>query len=168
MNNTKAYSAASATSPLASTTIPRRDATEHDVQVEILFCNAIAELTRSLRGLLVHRFLKALSAPGLPVKNPISFIRVYPCPSVVKSLLWLCFSPRASRLPRLTGRRSVNSVASVISCSTSWVLSHPWTVVKESSVFSAFSVPSCSKFSWSSLVLRVCGKNSPPKCSARR
>ena len=34
----KAYSAASATSPLASSTIPRRDPTEHDVQIEILFC----------------------------------------------------------------------------------------------------------------------------------
>jgi uncharacterized zinc-type alcohol dehydrogenase-like protein len=38
MYNTKAYSAASATSPLASTTIPRRDPTERDVQIEILFC----------------------------------------------------------------------------------------------------------------------------------
>jgi uncharacterized zinc-type alcohol dehydrogenase-like protein len=38
MNNAKAYSAASATSPLASTTIPRRDTKEHDVQIEILFC----------------------------------------------------------------------------------------------------------------------------------
>src|SRR6266540_5471578 len=38
MFNAKAYSAASATSPLASTTIPRRDTTEHDVQIEILFC----------------------------------------------------------------------------------------------------------------------------------
>jgi alcohol dehydrogenase (NADP+) len=36
--NTKAYSAASATSPLASTTIPRREPTEHDVRIEILFC----------------------------------------------------------------------------------------------------------------------------------
>ena len=36
--NAKAYSAASATSPLASTTIPRRDPTERDVQIEILFC----------------------------------------------------------------------------------------------------------------------------------
>ena len=36
--NAKAYSAASATSPLASTTIPRRGPTEHDVQMEILFC----------------------------------------------------------------------------------------------------------------------------------
>src|SRR6202521_2012014 len=34
----KAYSAASATSPLASTTIARRDPTEHDVQIEILYC----------------------------------------------------------------------------------------------------------------------------------
>ncbi len=38
MYNTKAYSAASATSPLAPTTIVRRDPTEHDVQIEILFC----------------------------------------------------------------------------------------------------------------------------------
>jgi alcohol dehydrogenase (NADP+) len=36
--NAKAYSAASATSPLASTKIPRRDPTDHDVQIEILFC----------------------------------------------------------------------------------------------------------------------------------
>jgi uncharacterized zinc-type alcohol dehydrogenase-like protein len=38
MYKTKAYSAASATSPLASTTVARRDPTEHDVQIEILFC----------------------------------------------------------------------------------------------------------------------------------
>ena len=34
----KAYSAASATSPLAPTTIPRREPGEDDVQIEILFC----------------------------------------------------------------------------------------------------------------------------------
>jgi uncharacterized zinc-type alcohol dehydrogenase-like protein len=38
MYNAKAYSAASATSPLASTMIARRDPTEHDVQIEILYC----------------------------------------------------------------------------------------------------------------------------------
>lgn len=38
MFNAKAYSAASAASPLVSTTITRRDPTEHDVQIEILFC----------------------------------------------------------------------------------------------------------------------------------
>ncbi|MFZ2448482.1 MAG: NAD(P)-dependent alcohol dehydrogenase [Syntrophobacteraceae bacterium] len=38
MYNAKAYSAASATSPLAPATISRRDSTEHDVQIEILFC----------------------------------------------------------------------------------------------------------------------------------
>src|SRR5208283_5189754 len=38
MYKAKAYSATSATSPLASTTISRREATEHDVQIEILFC----------------------------------------------------------------------------------------------------------------------------------
>src|ERR1700728_2190981 len=38
MYNAKAFSAASASSPLASTTITRRDPTESDVQIEILFC----------------------------------------------------------------------------------------------------------------------------------
>src|SRR5271170_7266942 len=38
MDKAKAYSAASATSPLTSTTIARRDPTELDVQIEILFC----------------------------------------------------------------------------------------------------------------------------------
>jgi uncharacterized zinc-type alcohol dehydrogenase-like protein len=38
MQNAKAYAAASATSPLASTTIVRRDPTDTDVQIEILFC----------------------------------------------------------------------------------------------------------------------------------
>ena len=38
MNKVKAYSAASATSPLAPTEIKRRDLTEYDVQIEILFC----------------------------------------------------------------------------------------------------------------------------------
>jgi uncharacterized zinc-type alcohol dehydrogenase-like protein len=38
MHKTKAYSAAGATSPLVSTTIARREPTEHDVQIEILFC----------------------------------------------------------------------------------------------------------------------------------
>lgn len=38
MFNAKAYSAASATSPLASTVIARRDPGQLDVQIEILFC----------------------------------------------------------------------------------------------------------------------------------
>src|SRR6201995_5540649 len=38
MYKAKAYSVSSATSPFASTTIERRDPTEHDVQIEILFC----------------------------------------------------------------------------------------------------------------------------------
>src|ERR1700712_5601966 len=38
MSKTKAYSAAGATSPLASATISRREPTERDVQIEILFC----------------------------------------------------------------------------------------------------------------------------------
>src|ERR1700760_1642589 len=38
MYNARAYSAASEKSPLASDTIVRRDPTENDVQIEILFC----------------------------------------------------------------------------------------------------------------------------------
>src|SRR5438270_3206754 len=38
MYSAKAYSATSEKSPLASTTIVRRDPTENDVQIEILFC----------------------------------------------------------------------------------------------------------------------------------
>ena len=49
MYKAKAYSAASATSPLASTTIPRRDATEHDVQIEILFCGICHSDLHSVR-----------------------------------------------------------------------------------------------------------------------
>ena len=38
MYSTKAYSAASATSRFASSSIPRRDPTDRDVRIEILFC----------------------------------------------------------------------------------------------------------------------------------
>lgn len=38
MYKTKAYAAASATSPLSSTQIPRRDPTARDVRIQILFC----------------------------------------------------------------------------------------------------------------------------------
>jgi Zn-dependent alcohol dehydrogenases len=38
MYSAKAYSVASATSPFVSSTITRRDPTESDVQIEILFC----------------------------------------------------------------------------------------------------------------------------------
>src|SRR5271157_5020449 len=38
MYKAKAYSAAGETSPLGSATIPRRNPTDHDVQIEILFC----------------------------------------------------------------------------------------------------------------------------------
>lgn len=50
MYNSKAYSAASATSPLASTTISRRDPTEHDVQIEILFCGICHSDLHSVRN----------------------------------------------------------------------------------------------------------------------
>ncbi len=38
MYNTKAYAATGAASALALTSIPRRDPTDHDVQIEILYC----------------------------------------------------------------------------------------------------------------------------------
>jgi uncharacterized zinc-type alcohol dehydrogenase-like protein len=45
-----AYSAASATSPLASATIPRRDPAESDVQIEILFCGICHSDLHSVRN----------------------------------------------------------------------------------------------------------------------
>jgi alcohol dehydrogenase (NADP+) len=48
--NAKAYSAASATSPLDSDTIKRRDPTEHDVQIEILFCGICHSDLHSVRN----------------------------------------------------------------------------------------------------------------------
>src|SRR5512137_2412924 len=50
MYNAKAYSAASATSPLASTKINRRDPTERDVQIEILFCGICHSDLHSVRN----------------------------------------------------------------------------------------------------------------------
>jgi uncharacterized zinc-type alcohol dehydrogenase-like protein len=50
MYNAKAYSAARATSPLASTKIPRREPTEHDVQIEILFCGICHSDVHSVRN----------------------------------------------------------------------------------------------------------------------
>ena len=50
MYNTKAYSAASATAPLASDTIARRNPTQHDVQIEILFCGICHSDVHSVRN----------------------------------------------------------------------------------------------------------------------
>lgn len=50
MYNAKAYSATSATSPLASATVPRRDPTERDVQIEILFCGICHSDLHSVRN----------------------------------------------------------------------------------------------------------------------
>src|SRR5436309_8553897 len=48
--NAKAYSAASETSPLASTKIDRREPTERDVQIEILFCGICHSDLHSVRN----------------------------------------------------------------------------------------------------------------------
>ena len=50
MYNSKAYSAASATSSLAHTQIKRRDPTERDVQIEILFCGICHSDLHSVRN----------------------------------------------------------------------------------------------------------------------
>src|SRR5277367_2073675 len=50
MYNAKAFSAASATLPMASTTITRRDPTENDVQIEILFCGICHSDLHSIRN----------------------------------------------------------------------------------------------------------------------
>ncbi len=50
MYNAKAYSAASATAPLASDTIARRNPTDHDVQIEILFCGICHSDLHSVRN----------------------------------------------------------------------------------------------------------------------
>jgi alcohol dehydrogenase (NADP+) len=50
MYKARAYSAVSETSPLAPTTIPRRDLTEHDVQIETLFCGICHSDLHSVRN----------------------------------------------------------------------------------------------------------------------
>lgn len=50
MYKAKAYSAASATAPLASDIITRRDLSEHDVQIEILFCGICHSDLHSVRN----------------------------------------------------------------------------------------------------------------------
>ena len=49
MYKAKAYAAATATSPLAATTIPRRDLTDRDVQLEILYCGICHSDLHSVR-----------------------------------------------------------------------------------------------------------------------
>jgi uncharacterized zinc-type alcohol dehydrogenase-like protein len=50
MYNAKAYSAAGATSPLAPASIPRRNPTERDVQIDILFCGICHSDLHSVRN----------------------------------------------------------------------------------------------------------------------
>ena len=50
MYQSKAFSAAGESSPLASTTIPRRDPDDHDVQIEILFCGICHSDIHSVRN----------------------------------------------------------------------------------------------------------------------
>jgi hypothetical protein len=69
----KAYSAASETSPLTSTTIPRRDPSERDVQIEILFCGICHSDLHSVRNewsefMAISSRLVAWSTPTGPAQ----------------------------------------------------------------------------------------------------
>jgi hypothetical protein len=66
--NAKAYSAASATSPLAPTPIQRRDPSEDDVQIEILFCGICHSDLHTVRN--------EWSDSGVPT--------IYPCHTIIK------------------------------------------------------------------------------------
>ena len=50
MYKAKAYAATSPTSAVASTTVPRRDVTDKDVQIEILFCGICHSDLHSVRN----------------------------------------------------------------------------------------------------------------------
>ena len=50
MYKAKAYAATGATSPMGHATIPRREPTEHDVQIEILFCGICHSDLHSVRN----------------------------------------------------------------------------------------------------------------------
>jgi uncharacterized zinc-type alcohol dehydrogenase-like protein len=50
MSSARAYAATSATTPLGATKIPRRDATERDVEIEILFCGVCHSDLHSVRN----------------------------------------------------------------------------------------------------------------------
>ena len=64
MPDAKAYSAASATSSLARDTIQRRDTTETDVQIEILFCGVCHSDLHTVRD----EWSKRLDAHHLPLR----------------------------------------------------------------------------------------------------
>lgn len=81
MYNTKAYSAANATAPLAATKISRRDPSEHDVQIEILFCGVCHSDLHQVRNewssimptvypiVPGHEIVGRVTKVGLAVKN---------------------------------------------------------------------------------------------------
>ena len=80
MYNAKAYSAASATSPLASATIPRRDLTEDDVQIEILFCGVCHSDLHQVRNewsdVMPTVYPCAVASPAAPATEPPRLPRV--------------------------------------------------------------------------------------------
>lgn len=78
MNNAKAYAASSPTSGLALTKIPRRIPTEHDVQIEILFCGVCHSDLHSVRNewggtqypiVPGHEIIGRVTKVGSAVKN---------------------------------------------------------------------------------------------------
>src|SRR5947209_1875498 len=93
--NAKAYSAASATSPLASTKIKRRDPTDRDVQIEILFCGICHPDLHSVRNEWSE--FMATNYPIVPGHEIVG--RVTKVGSAVTK-----YNPGGSRRGRLHGR----------------------------------------------------------------
>ena len=62
MSQAKAYAAASATAPLAPVTIPRREPTDRDVRIEVLYCGICHSDLHTVRNEW---------APAIPTTYPV-------------------------------------------------------------------------------------------------
>ena len=103
MYNAKAYSAASATSPLAPTTIPRRDPTAHDVQIDILFCGICHSDLHHVRN--EFGSLMPTIYPIVPGHEIIGRVTKSTCSA------WMVISPLSAR------RRSLSPSPPSVCCS---------------------------------------------------
>src|SRR5216684_3948431 len=96
MFNAKAYSAASEKSPLASTTIARRDPTEHDVQIEILYCGIchsdLHQVRNEWSGVMptVYPCVPGHEIVGRVTKVGSAVTKFKPCPECQAGLEQFC------------------------------------------------------------------------------
>ena len=101
MYKAKAYSAASATSPLATDTINRRDTTDTDVQIEILFCGICHSDLHTVRNEWVDMMPTTYPAvPGHEIVGKVTAV-VLRSPNTrwVRSSGWAAWSTRITRAP---------------------------------------------------------------------